>query len=240
MAQTGCDGVLIARGSIRTAGLIFDPAWQGDDEAVCAAAERLQRRYADLSRQFGGPRSKLAEYHRESFRRIRARGERRSKRQRWRRLTAWLRKECVVKAGDDLDDAHMVLEESRILEHFSPDLRIHYCSLDPPADETHEGVAGAVEFLPRLARALHQNSRSQEEKYAASRMAESPEEVHIPLEEAELDARQVFVGLSNAWTVTSLFGLDGRIARLSILCATCEPTITTGNAAEGTHGAVMG
>jgi len=90
LRSTGCDGVLAARGAIRSAGMIFDPGWQGDDDSVASAADRLERQYAEHSERFGGPRQKNLEYHREAFRRVRARGRRTGPRVVWRRLAKWL------------------------------------------------------------------------------------------------------------------------------------------------------
>lgn len=199
MQQTGCDGVLVARGAVRTAGIIFDPTWQGDDHSVVAAVDKLERRYAELSEQFGGSRPQVAEYHREAFRRVRARGARNAMRDKWQGLKAWLL------------DAHAALGEhtkaepdmARISEYFSPDVQIRFSCLSPLADAAHCGFAGVVAFLPQLARAL----------------SDQKQEVHVPMEEAEHDPRQIFVALSNTCTLTILYAEDNRVARVNMLCA---------------------
>jgi len=82
VAETGCDGVVIARGAIRSAGLVFNKDWNGDGVALARASE-LEDYYGELVGRFtareqrrmgtASPRQKYADYHREAFRRIRNR-----------------------------------------------------------------------------------------------------------------------------------------------------------------------
>lgn len=203
MEQTGCDGVLAARGSIKTAGFIFNPEWQGDDPAVVAAGPRLEQRYAELSECFGGARPKIAEYHREAFRRIRARGSRKVLRDKWEALSHWLTQERKGHSKSGVWN----LDQGKLAAFFSQDVRISYCCWSPFAEANHAGLAGAAEFLPFLAQAIGENKA----------------EVHLPMEEAEEDPRQLIVGLSNTCTLQLLFGPDDRLVRCSALCARGGP-----------------
>ncbi|CAJ1406896.1 unnamed protein product [Effrenium voratum] len=89
LRETGCDAVMVARGATRTAGAIFDPSWDDSDAATAQRAAATESRLAELTGQFG-VRSKIAEYHKESFRRVRARGSRRALRLLWEELNWWL------------------------------------------------------------------------------------------------------------------------------------------------------
>lgn len=73
MEETGCDAVLVARGAIRSAGLVFSKTWSMDHPpSTVVAADFLEDRYLKYARQFDAL-AKYRKYHREAFRRVRER-----------------------------------------------------------------------------------------------------------------------------------------------------------------------
>merc|ERR1712008_19913 len=200
--QTGCDGILVARGSIRTAGYIFNANWQDDDESVVAAADALEQRYATLSEQFGGPRQKLEEYHSESFRRIRARGSRQVLRERWTAFEKWLKHE-QGRHKETQGNFHKGSVRGKLVEFFADNVKISFCSISPLIERVYEGAAGAAQFSSLLAHMISDYKNS----------------VYLPMEEAKEDPRQIIISLSNTCTVTFLYDQSNRIFRASMLCA---------------------
>jgi len=83
--ETGCDGVVVARGAIRSGGLIFEESWRGDHATLVTAATKLEERYLQLVQRFRARerrllptarlRPKYGKYHREAFHRIRGLGD---------------------------------------------------------------------------------------------------------------------------------------------------------------------
>lgn len=201
LLQTGCDGVLVARGAIRTAGLVFDSRSQGDDAAAAEACDVLEGRYAELSKRFGGSRPKLADYHQEAFRQIRARGLRSVLNNKWQDIHRWLEQHHQ----DTTEGVDQVVDLEKITEYFSPDAQINFSSWCPRIEIVYADADGVASFIPLLARAL----------------CEGHNRIHIPMEDAEDDPRQIFIGMANTCTATLLFGDDDRIVRVNMLCASC-------------------
>eukprot|EP00933_Yihiella_yeosuensis_P013195 TRINITY_DN12340_c0_g1_i1.p1 TRINITY_DN12340_c0_g1~~TRINITY_DN12340_c0_g1_i1.p1 ORF type:complete len:244 (-),score=48.67 TRINITY_DN12340_c0_g1_i1:94-825(-) len=202
IAETGCDGVMVARGATKSIGKVFDPSWQDDDETTVACVDEIEKRYFELAESFGGCRPKIAEYHQESFRRVRARGSKRVLRLQWEELNWWLMREHKQIEGGVPEE-----ERSRYLETlFREDVRINFCNLSPEIDKQYHGREGVLQVLPLLA-----------ELVVGRKL-----DVHLPSEEAELDTQQIVIGMDNTCTLHLLFSEDSRIARLSVSCAACK------------------
>eukprot|EP00931_Biecheleriopsis_adriatica_P074519 TRINITY_DN48556_c0_g1_i1.p1 TRINITY_DN48556_c0_g1~~TRINITY_DN48556_c0_g1_i1.p1 ORF type:complete len:590 (+),score=70.31 TRINITY_DN48556_c0_g1_i1:40-1770(+) len=202
IAETGCDAVMVARGATKTVGKIFDPAWDGEDASVAASADELERRLEALTDKWGGARSKIAEYHQESFRRVRARGSRRKLRLLWEDMKWWLMREHRTMDNPVTED-----ERAQHIEmFFATDARIQLCNLSPDVNSEYTGPDGILQFLPFLAKVVTENKQ----------------DVHLPSEEADKDPQQVIVGLSNTCNVLMLFNDANKIARLNVWCVSCD------------------
>lgn len=64
--KTGCDGVVVARGAIRTGGLIFSSQYSWDT----SIADNLRGRYFDLAKTFRGPRPECKRFHSQAFQKM--------------------------------------------------------------------------------------------------------------------------------------------------------------------------
>ncbi|CAE8721899.1 unnamed protein product, partial [Polarella glacialis] len=147
-------------------------------------------------------RSKIAEYHQESFRRVKSRGSRRSLRVTWEDFNWWMMRE-----HKEIEGGLQPAERAQHVEtFFSSDARIHFCNIKPEVEEHYKGSDGVLRFLPFLAKLVTENKQ----------------DVHLPSEEAEEDPRTIIIGLANSCTVVLLFDQENKIARATVFCASCE------------------
>ncbi|CAE7249921.1 dus [Symbiodinium natans] len=201
LRETGCDAVMIARGATKTVGTIFDPKWDDKDASTVASAPSVEARLGELTERFG-VRSKIAEYHKESFRRVRARGSRRALRLLWEDVNWWLMKE-----HRQMEQPVSQEERRRLAERFFHEsAQLEICSISPSLLVAEQGVDGVLRMIPLLARVVGM----------------AKQDVHLPSEEAEEDPQQIVIGLSNSCNVMILCDEQGKILRLNVWCARCE------------------
>lgn len=200
--ETGCDAVMVARGATKTVGAIFDPSWDDTDLTV-QRAEEIEGRLNDLSEKFG-VRPKIADYHKESFRRVRARGSRQAVRLLWEEMNWFLIREHRT-LEKDFDKPLTDQERSEcIMRFFDEKVCIQLCSLSPEMEHEYRGHQGVQEILPFLAQ-----------------LAQGKQDVHMPCEEAEANPMQLVVGLANGCNVMILCTERNQIRRLNIWCSSC-------------------
>ena len=142
--ETGCDAVMVARGATKTVGAIFDPSWDDTDLTV-QRAEEIEGRLNDLSEKFG-VRPKIADYHKESFRRVRARGSRQAVRLLWEEMNWFLIREHRT-LEKDFDKPLTDQERSEcIMRFFDEKVCIQLCSLSPEMEHEYRGHQGVQEY----------------------------------------------------------------------------------------------
>lgn len=201
--ETGCDAVMIARGATKTIGAIFDPLWDDSDVVVVQRVEELEGRLNELTGQFG-VRPKIADYHSESFRRVRARRSRKALRLLWEEVNWFLIREHRT-PEKDFDKPLSDQERNEfITKFFHEKVCVQFCSLSPEFDYEYRGHRGVQQILPLFAK-----------------LAQSKQDVHMPSEEAEVNPMQLVVGLANGCNVMLLCTEGNQIRRLNIWCAFC-------------------
>ena len=210
--ETGCDAVMIARGATKTVGAIFDPSWDDSDVAVVERVAEIESRLNELSTKFGDrDRPRLAEYHRESFRRVRARGSRQALRSLWEEINWFLLREHRT-LDKDFDKPLTEKERSEFIASvFDEDVCIQVYSLSPELDyeyQGHQGVRDIIGFLAQL--------------------AQSKQDVHMPSEEAEENPMQLVIGFANSCNLMILCTERNQIRRLNIWCASCPFPLPSG------------
>eukprot|EP00438_Fugacium_kawagutii_P023659 Skav206423 [mRNA] locus=scaffold292:423680:425227:+ [translate_table: standard] len=203
ICETGCDAVMVARGATKTVGAIFDSSWDDSDLAVVQRAGPTEERLSELSKQFGA-RPKIAEYHQESFRRVRARGSRQTLRLLWEEMNWFLmRKHRTLEETFDKPLSDQETAEY-ITKFFDEDVRVQVCSLAPELEQNYLGHEGVQHVLPFFAE-----------------IAQAKQDFHMPSEEAEANPMQLVVGFANGCNAMMLCTEANQVRRLSLWCSAC-------------------
>lgn len=208
LQQTGCDAVMVARGATKTLGMIFESeersGREGEVSSRLDSIEVIEGRLSELEQKFQ-VRPKIAEYHKESVRRAKARRSHQTQKQQWEDFIKWLREETMNKSDktDELQLTNTATNDTKIASFFHEGVRIGFCSLSPQLEYEYQGYKGVSTFLPFLANLL-----------------ESKQSLYTP-SEAETNPMQLVIGLANGCNIMVLFNKN-HIFRLNVWCASCE------------------